>query len=60
MFGIMFGLVAGMMVFISIKELLPTAHQFDRKDRFTSWSFIGGMAVMGASLLLFEYFGGEH
>jgi len=28
MYGIMFGIVAGMMVFISIQQLLPTAHQY--------------------------------
>ena len=56
MFGVMFGIVAGMMVFISVKELLPTAHQYDHGDRFTTWCFIGGMLIMGTSLLLFEYF----
>jgi zinc transporter, ZIP family len=31
-YGVLFGLVAGMMVIISVKELLPTAHRYDPED----------------------------
>jgi ZIP family zinc transporter len=53
-YAIMFGIVAGMMVFISIRELLPTALRYDPKDRFATAGFMLGMAVMAASLLLFQ------
>ena len=55
MFAIMFGVVSGMMIYISIKELLPTAHKYDEKDKVTSWSFIAGMFIMAMSIVLFEY-----
>lgn len=29
-YGLLFGLVAGMMVYISLKELIPTALKFDK------------------------------
>ena len=32
-YGALFGLVAGMMVAISIKELLPTARRYDKEDK---------------------------
>lgn len=51
-FGIVFGMVAGMMVYISLKELIPTARKFDPKDRVTTISVFIGMAVMSTSLLL--------
>lgn len=52
-FGILFGLVGGMMVYISLKELIPTALKFDKKDKVTTLSVVFGMAVMAASLLVF-------
>lgn len=52
-YGSMFGLVAGMMVMISIRELLPTAHRYDERDKVTSPCFAGGMLVMALSLVLF-------
>jgi len=53
-FGILFGLVAGMMVIISVKELLPTAHRYDPDDFIVNTSFVAGMIVMAASLVLFN------
>jgi len=50
----MFGLVAGMMVTICAKELLPTAHRYDKGDTVVTHSFIVGMAIMAASLVLFR------
>merc|ERR1711935_455539 len=52
-YGVLFGLVAGMMIMISIKELLPTAHVYDKGDTVVSLSFIIGMLVMALSLVLF-------
>ena len=52
-FGSLFGLVAGMMIFISVKELIPTALKYDPHDRYvTTYVFIG-MAIMALSLILF-------
>ncbi|PRW59678.1 zinc transporter [Chlorella sorokiniana] len=52
-FAIVFGLVSGMMVYVAIKELLPSAFRFDPKDKLTSTGILIGMAVMAISLLLF-------
>ena len=54
LFASLFGMVAGMMVTISIRELLPTAHRHDPHDKFVTTSFIVGMAVIGLSLVLFR------
>ena len=51
-FGIIFAAVAGIMVFISLDELLPAAKKYD--EAHTSiYGLIAGMAVMAVSLLLF-------
>lgn len=52
-FAIVFALVAGMMVYISIKELIPMALRYDPKDKWSTNCVVLGMAVMAASLLLF-------
>ncbi len=52
-FGIVFGLVAGMMTFISVKELIPMALRYDPKDTVATTCIISGMALMALSLLLF-------
>jgi zinc transporter ZupT len=52
-YAILFGLVSGMMVVISVKELLPTAHRYDDSDGVVTYSFIVGMMVMALSLVLF-------
>jgi ZIP family zinc transporter len=52
-FGVLYGLVGGMMVIISIKELLPTAHRYDPDDSLVTTFFILGMGVMALSLVLF-------
>lgn len=53
LFGILFGIVSGMMVLISVRELLPTAHRYDPEDTVVTFAFTGGMAVMGLSLGVF-------
>lgn len=42
-YGLMFGLVAGMMVMISFRELLPTAHKFDPNDTVVTYSAVIGI-----------------
>ncbi|KAL3936067.1 MAG: hypothetical protein SGBAC_008534 [Bacillariaceae sp.] len=52
-YAALFGLVSGMMVIISIRELLPTAHHYDPEDTVVTYSFIAGMMLMAVSLVLF-------
>jgi len=53
LYGVLFGMVAGMMVIISARELLPTAHRYDPEDSVVTNMFILGMLVMTGSLVLF-------
>ncbi|MGP7818481.1 zinc transporter ZupT [Niallia sp. 01092] len=52
MFGLIFAAVAGIMVFISLDELLPAAKKYD-EGHLSIYGLIAGMAVMAVSLLLF-------
>jgi ZIP family zinc transporter len=51
-FGILFASVAGIMVFISLDELLPSAQKYG-KHHYSMWGLVGGMGIMALSLLLF-------
>lgn len=51
-FGLTLAAVAGIMVYISLDELLPTAEEYG-EHHIAIGGLIGGMAVMAASLLLF-------
>ena len=53
-FGIVFAMVGGMMVFIVLHELLPTAHRYmpDRPG-YVTFFLVVGMVVMAISLVLF-------
>ena len=51
-FGVLFAAVAGIMVFISIDELLPAAREYG-EPHLSLYGLISGMAVMAVSLLLF-------
>jgi ZIP family zinc transporter len=53
-YGALFGLVAGMMIIISVRELLPTAHRYDPEDSVVTYSFMAGMGIMALSLVLFK------
>lgn len=52
MFGIIFASVAGIMVYISLDELLPTAEKYG-EHHIAIYGLIAGMAVMAASLMMF-------
>lgn len=52
LFGILFSAVAGIMVFISLDELLPTAQKYG-EHHLSIYGLVAGMAVMAISLLLF-------
>lgn len=51
-FGIIFAGVAGIMVFISLDELLPTAEEYG-EHHLAIYGLVAGMVVMAISLLLF-------
>lgn len=51
-FGIIFAAVAGIMVFISLDELLPSAREYG-EHHLSIYGLVSGMAVMAISLLLF-------
>jgi ZIP family zinc transporter len=49
--GIIFALVAGIMVFISVDELLPSAREYG-EHHLSIYGLVAGMMVMAVSLLL--------
>lgn len=51
-FGILFASVAGIMVFISLDELLPSAREYG-EHHLSIYGLVAGMIVMAISLLLF-------
>lgn len=51
-FGILFSAIAGIMVFISLEELIPMAHEYE-KSKVTILGVVVGMLVMAVSLNLF-------
>ncbi len=50
--GVLFGVVAGIMVFISLDELLPSAQLYG-EHLLSMYGLVLGMAIMGLSLWLF-------
>jgi len=50
--GIIFGMVAGIMVYISLDELLPSAREYG-EHHLAIYGLVGGMILMAVSLLLF-------
>lgn len=51
LFGIVFACVAGIMVFISLDELLPAAEEY-AEHHYSIYGLLAGMAVMALSLIL--------
>ena len=51
-FGLLFASVAGIMVFISLDELLPTAEKYG-EHHIAIYGVVAGMGIMALSLLLF-------
>lgn len=51
--GILFSFVAGIMVFISLDELLPAAEKYG-EHHLSIYGLVAGMGVMALSLLLFK------
>lgn len=52
-FGILLGAIAGIMVFISLDQLLPTARQYG-EHHLSIYGLLAGMAIMSVSLILLE------
>ena len=53
-FGIAFAIVAGIMVYVAIHQLLPAAQKFGKHHMVMKWLF-AGMAVMAASVVALEF-----
>lgn len=49
--GVIYAMIAGIMVYISLDELIPTATKYGGSQTVTQ-GMIGGMVVMGVSLML--------
>ena len=54
-YGAVFGIVGGMMVHISVKELLPMALAYDKNNEIVPHGVVIGFAIMALSLCLFLY-----
>jgi ZIP family zinc transporter len=54
-FAVLFGIIGGVMIHISFKKLIPTAMKYDPENKYVSYSFFAGMAVMALSLVAFAY-----
>ena len=52
LFGVLFALVAGIMVFISLDELLPAAREYG-EHHYSIGGLVAGMIVMAVSIVLF-------
>ncbi len=53
-FGIVFGLISGVMVFLALDELLPAAKRY-AKGHETVYGLVAGMGVLAISLVLFKW-----
>ena len=52
-YGWVFGIIAGIMVFLALDELLPAAKRYARGHE-TVYGMVGGMAALALSLILFR------
>ncbi len=52
-FGVFYGVVAGMMVFLALDELLPGAWRYQTTKHQTVYGMLAGMAMVAVSLVLF-------
>lgn len=54
-YGIVFGLIGGVMVYLALDELLPAAKRYS-KGHETVYGLVTGMSVLGISLVMFQFF----
>ncbi len=52
-FGAVFGVIAGSMVFLSLHELMPSARRYARGSE-TAYGLVGGMAALALSLVILK------
>lgn len=52
-FGMLFGFIAGIMVFISLDQLLPAAERYG-EHHISIYGLVAGMAVMAVSIILLD------
>ncbi|KAL4175801.1 hypothetical protein KRP22_000760 [Phytophthora ramorum] len=55
----LYAVVAGMLVCIAAKELLPGAYRFDPKGKYFVMSFFVGVAIISCSMVLIHYAGSD-
>ena len=55
--GVIYGVVAGMMITVSFKDLIPTSLKYNTDVNLFISSMLSGMAIMIISLILFAYAG---
>jgi ZIP family zinc transporter len=53
LFGIIYAVIAGIMVFISLDELLPAAREYG-EHHLSIYGLAAGMALMALSLLILK------
>jgi ZIP family zinc transporter len=53
-FGGVFGIIAGVMVFLALDELLPAAKRYSQSHE-TVYGLVGGMTALALSLILFKW-----
>jgi len=56
-FGVTYGMISGVMTWIALGELLPSAREHDPADKVTSRFLALGMALMASTLILLAYTG---
>ena len=55
--GVIYGVVSGMMITVSFKDLIPTSLKYNTNVNVFITSMLGGMGIMIVSLILFAYAG---
>lgn len=53
-YGIVFGLIGGVMVYLALDELLPTAKRYAQGHE-TVYGLVSGMAILASSLVMFKF-----
>ena len=53
-YGIVFGLISGVMVYLALDELLPTAKRFSQGHE-TVYGLVSGMTALATSLVIFKF-----
>lgn len=53
-YGIVFGIIGGVMVYLALDELLPTAKRYAQGHE-TVYGLVSGMAILASSLVMFKF-----